>query len=524
MRFSNRFAAACLCAVLSFSLPAFAAFNLDTEIEAAKKLMKSGDFKKSAEIFSQILTQKKDDIKNHPKHPEAWYLFSVSLRRIGRVDLADKALDRAKTLKKLAEEQTGSSKTPAPADQNEEAKTLTEEPKTTEDNTVTAALASATGDPAGMKNNRALELYRQGNAFFDAGQFQAAADAFLLAVEAEPGNIELLERTVICLSNVGSGYYQKTMSVFAALEKADPARMTPSHKNSYARACMFAGKPDLTKAAALLADVIASAPENIEAIILSGLLDSENKQYKQAIEKFEKAIKLDKNAMQAYLGLGEAYQKMQQFAKAIEVLQQARNMWPENFLPLVALGRAYLKNNDYGLALVMFNLAYEMSPDNFDVNLGLLEIFARKGDYRANNHIARCEKFFKGDPRVEFFKATFFELDERLEEAKKIYSLLALYEDETSYRARLRLGQLYGGIGHETFPGALLVAERPRYSRTYSSMQDQELAFFYLSAFLAKNPQAPEAREVKRWLDENEELLLRAREFDALVQSQFKTE
>jgi hypothetical protein len=55
-------------------------------------------------------------------------------------------------------------------------------------------------------------------------------------------------------------------------------------------------------------------------------------------------------------------------------------------------------------------------------------------------------------------------------------------------------------------------------------MQDQELAFSYLSAFLSKNPQAPEAREVKKWLDENEDSLRRAREFDALVQSQFKNE
>jgi tetratricopeptide (TPR) repeat protein len=500
----------------------FAGLNLDTEIETAKKFMKSGDFKKSAELFNQILTQKKDDIKNHPKHPEAWYLFSVSLRKIGRTDLADKALDRAKLLKKLAEEQTAGKS--ATKNLNEDKKPVAFEPEAPASEAEPPAVAASTNEAIGLKNSKAAELYRQGNAFFDAGQFQAAADAFLLAIDVEPTNIELLERTIICLSNVGSGYYQKAINVFAALEKADPARMTAAHKNSYARACIFAGKPDLKKAETLLGEILKSTPENIEAIILAGLLDSENKQYKQAVEKFEKAIKLDKNAIQAYLGLGEAYQKMQQFAKAIEVLQQARDMWPDSFLPLVSLGRAYLKNNDYGFALVMFNLAYEMNPDNFDVNLGLLEILARKGDYRANNHIIRCEKFFRGDPRVEFWKAVFLELDERLEEAKKIYNLLALYEDEIAYRARLRLGQLYGGIGHETFPGKLLVSERPRYSRVYSSMQDQELAFSYLSAFLSKNPQAPEAREVKKWLDENEDSLRRAREFDALVQSQFKNE
>lgn len=515
MKVRNLLMTAFVCAGLATG--ALAAVNLEAEIENGKKLIKSGDFKKSAELFNQILTQNKDEIKNHPKHPEAWYLFSLSLRKIGRIDLADKALDRAKTLKKLLESNKG--KIPedpqrASGDKNQTASVAT----------VSAASETAAAEPTSIKNDKARENYVKGNSLFDSGQFQAAADAYLLAVEAEPANIELLEKAIICLSNVGSGYYQKAMTVFAALEKADPARMTSAHKASYARACIFANKPDYKKAETILADILKGTPDNVEAIILSGQLDSENKLYKQAVEKFEKAIKLDKNAMQAYLGLGEAYQKMQQFSKAIEVLQKARDLWPDNFMPLVGLGKAYLKNNDYGFALVMFNLAYDMNPDNFDVNVGLLEIFARKGDYRANNHLARCEKFFKGDPRVEYWKAIFLELDERLEEAKRIYSLLAMYEDDIAYRAKLRLGQLYGGIGHETFPGNLLVADRPNYIRTYSSMNDQELAYAHLSAFVAKRPDAPEAQGARRWLDENEETLRNAREFDAFVQSQFKTE
>ncbi|MDD3147933.1 MAG: tetratricopeptide repeat protein [Candidatus Riflebacteria bacterium] len=526
-----------ICAGLAGAIVPLHAINLESEIETGRRLMKNGDFKKSAELFNQLLTQNKEEVKSHPKHPEAWYLFSVSLRRLGRIDLADKALEKAKSLKKLFEatkanekpskeaadkpgDQSGSKTNTTPPDSGKEAASDT----TNSDESKPAQTETAAKDMAGFKSDKAREFYRQGNSYFDAGQYQSAADAYLLACDAEPGNIELLEKTIICLSNVGSGYYQKAAGVFAALEKTDPARMTPAHQASYARACIFANKPDYKKAATILADILKSSPENVEAIILSAQLDAENKLFQQAIEKYEKAIKLDKNAMQAYLGLGDCYQKMKQFPKAIEILQKARDMWPESFMPLVGLGKAYLKNNDYGFALVMFNMAYEMNPDNFDVNLGLLEIFARKGDYRTNNHIARCEKFFKGDPRVEYWKAIFLELDERLEEAKKIYSLLALYEDDIAYRAKLRLGQLYGGIGHQTFPGNLLVADRPNYTRTYGSLNDQELAFTHFSAFVSKSPESPEAQTARRWLDENEEALRKAREFDAFVQSQFKTE
>ncbi len=529
-------------AVTGLTGGAFAAINLEAEIDNGKKLMKSGDHKKSAEFFKNLLTINKDEIKDHPRHPEAWYLFSLSLRQLGRIDLADKALERAKTLKKVIENSGQPKKGTEPATTTrleDLADSPAAQPATATETTIRNDNPSKTDDqpdvtqpasdasaniPATLKSEKAIEQCRQANGFFESGQYQSAADAYLLAIDAEPGNIEVLEKAIVCLNNVGAGYYQKAMTVFAALEKADQARMTTAHLAAYARACIFAGKPDYKKAESILAVVLKTAPENVEAIILSAQLDSENKLYKQAIEKYEKAIKLDKNALQAYLGMGEAYQKMQQFPKAIEILQKARDQWPDNFLPLVGLGKAYLRNNDFGLALVMFNLAYDMNPDSFDVNIGLLEILARKGDYRASNHIARCEKIFKGDPRVEYWKAVFMELDERLEDAKRIYSLLAMYEDEIAYRAKLRLGQLYGGMGHETFPGSLLVMDRPNYLRIYSSMNDQELAYSHLSAYLTKNPDSPEAQNVRRWLDENEESLRKAREFDSLVQSQFKTE
>lgn len=518
-----------------FSIQALAD-NVEREYEQGKILMKSGDFKKSAELFNHLLTQKKDAIKNHPLHADSWYLFSVSLRKLGRTDLADKALDRAKKLKEATAKEkahhtepethvaSGSSEPGTDDSNTNEAKT--EEASATVE--VAKEPAAATNDAnaynlASLKNEKAQEYHRKGCAFQEAGQWQAAADEFLQAAAAEPGNVELLEKTAIILDQIGGSYYQKGQTVFGELEKVAGGKMTSKLKAAQARANIFSAKPDFAKAETLLKAMLGENAENIEALILSAQLDSENKKFKEAIEKFEKVIKLDKSSMIAYLGLGESYQKMNQFPKAIEVLQQARALWPDNFMPLVSLGNAYLKNGDNGFALVMFNLAYAMNQESFDVNLGLLEIFARKGDYRSATHISRCEKVLRGDPRVEFWKATFMELDERTDEARKIYSVLAMYQDDIAYRARLRLGQLYAGIGHETFPGNLLVVDRPEFLRLYKSMFNQELAFTYLQEFLEKKADSPEAKSAKQWLDENEEAVRSAREFDAFVQSQFSS-
>ncbi|EKE23970.1 MAG: hypothetical protein ACD_6C00280G0002, partial [uncultured bacterium] len=96
------------CLLILITMAALAADDIELDIESGKALLQIGNFKRSAELFNKILTQKKDELKDHPRHAEAWYLFSVSLRKLGRIDLADKALDRAKKLREL----TQNAKTP----------------------------------------------------------------------------------------------------------------------------------------------------------------------------------------------------------------------------------------------------------------------------------------------------------------------------------------------------------------------------------------------------------------------------
>ncbi|PKL49600.1 MAG: hypothetical protein CVV42_06355 [Candidatus Riflebacteria bacterium HGW-Riflebacteria-2] len=521
--------------------------DIELSIESGKALIQTGKFQMSAELFNKLLTQRKDEIKDHPRHAEAWYLFSVSLRKLGRIDLADKALERARKLRELAQapktNPANESKTPetdfsATVDEAdasaEPAKTVStdtepgKQPADKRPETVTEQKQPTTSEKnvynlTSLKDQKARNSYRKAMMHIDAGHIQAAADELLTAIDIESDNTDLLLKTAEILEQVGSSYYQKTMRVYAALEKAGKTNLTVKQLSTWARSCIYAGKPDLAKAETILLPLLKKEPDNIDLLILAAQLATENKKYQQAVKEYEKVIKLDAGNMMAYLGLGDVYQRMNQFAKAIETLQKARAQWPDSFMPLISLGKAYLKKNNNGFALVMFNLAYEMNPDNFDVNLGMLEILARGGDYRANLHLAKCESIVRGDPRVEFWKAVFLELDEYPAKALQIYSLLALYEDEIAYQAKLRLGQLYSGKGHESFPGDLLVRDRPRFSRVYRAMANQEFAYSYFQDYLAKMPDSLAAPAIKRWLYENEEGIRKAREFEALIQSQLKT-
>jgi hypothetical protein len=102
----------------------------------------------------------------------------------------------------------------------------------------------------------------------------------------------------------------------------------------------------------------------------------------------------------------------------------------------------------------------------------------------------------------------------------QIYSLLALYEDDIAYQAKLRLGQLYSA-GSRVVSGDLLVRDRPRFSRSTGHGQSG-ICLQYFQDYLAKNPDSSAAPAIKRWLYENEEGIEEPR-FEALIQSQLKT-
>ncbi len=512
-----------LISILSLTLSVGHSEDIDAMVNKAKATLKSGDAKKSAEMLNHILTGMKSEIRNHPRHAETWYLFSVSLDKLGRKELAGKALNRAKQLKqmqsekKVEAENAEKQKDAAPDVQAPHQNKTSEPEKAADETPVNSAYSLAS-----LKNKDAQNHYRKAAAYLEQNHLQAAAEEFIKACEFESNNVELLEKACATLDQAGGQYFLKAQKLNDQLEKINGDKMTAKQKAAMARANIYSSKPDLKKAEAILELLIKQDEKNAEAIVLSAQVDAENMKFKPAIEKFEKAIKLEPNNMPAYLGLGHCYVKMNQFALAIKTLSRARELWPDSFKPLVALGNAYLKNENLGHALQMFNNAFAINEKDFEVNLGLLEIYARSNDPRASLHLEICDKLFKGEPRVEFWKASFLELDGKILQAKKTYTWLAMYDDEISIRARLRLGQIYAGIGHTTFPGNLLVKDRPTFESNYSTLANYKNAFNYYSEALEKKPDLKEAQEIKVWLNENEEKVSASFQFDELIQSHFR--
>jgi tetratricopeptide (TPR) repeat protein len=505
-----------------------AADEVDSILNKARTMIKSNQAHDAARLLNQTLTRQKSEINQHPRYPEVWYYFAVSLNKIGKRELALKALARAKKLKKeMAEkpktrEEKEEEKQTAAKDKQQEPEKTAKVEETSKNQTANSPTDSDAYSLKTLKNETAQSFYRRGAAYQEQGLLHAAAEQFIKADEMEKNNLELLEILGEVLDKIGEGFHAKAQSVYAQIEKLKGDKMTDRQKAAQARANIKSKKPDLKKAENILQQLLKKDDKNVEAIVLSAIVDTKKENFKSAIKKFNQAIKLDSDNMPAYLGLGRCHIARQSYDEAIKVLIQTKNRWPESFKPLVALGKAYLKNNNQGAALLMFNQAFMMFPDSFEVNLAMLEIFAKNNDPRAERHLKKCENIYKGDPRVEYWKAVFLELDEKLLEARNIYAWLSMYQDEPAFKSKFRLGQLYAGKGHLTFPGNLLVKNRPRFIENYRSLENYRLAYNYYQRALDQHPDSEEANEARIWLNANEYRVSEAIQFESLVQSYFR--
>ncbi len=507
--------------ILSIYLPLFAASStaLDKYIDQAKMTLKSGDANKAAQQFNAILTHKKDAISSHPRQAEVWYYFGLALKKLGKTELARKAVDKARSLKNVSNQSQNKPET------NDINSVSVEDKKVAENSNPDISSQEKAGNAyslASLKNPKAIETYRQGSIYEDQGDIKAAVDFYLKAIKSEPDNIELLSKTGLLLNQLGGVYYNNAQTVLDSLEKLKKDPLSTEERLAQARANIYSDKKNLPKADTILKNMVKEDANNVNLILLLGELKSEEKKYSKAIEFFEKAKKVSPDIAAPFIGIGNAYIGLKNYKKATSVLTEASLRWPENPMPLIGLGKAYMAMENFPEAQLVYNKAYQIFPDNFEINLALLSIYARAYSSRAARHLKKCLAIAPNDPRVAYWQAIYMEIDENLVKAMTNYSWLAYLNSEIGIRARVRLGQIFSGMGTTTYPGNILMQHRPSYSSNYKEVIDKRLAYNYFSEALTMDPGLPEAKQIQSWLDSNEEEIRRNIQFEEHVQSLFR--
>jgi tetratricopeptide (TPR) repeat protein len=94
-----------------------------------------------------------------------------------------------------------------------------------------------------------------------------------------------------------------------------------------------------------------------------GFIHTQEQDYRQAIEYYEKAIQVDPNFENAYLNRGNAYLALEEHQKAIQSYTEAIQVHPESFTAYNSRGFAYSDSGNYERAIRDYDEAIRLNPE-----------------------------------------------------------------------------------------------------------------------------------------------------------------
>ena len=216
-------------------------------------------------------------------------------------------------------------------------------------------------------------------------------------------------------------------------------------------------------------------PENVKALLFSGVILQKRGFIDEAVEKFEEAISIDvENALAHYL-LGNAYQQKEKFDEGLEEIKKTLKIDPGFMQAIIKIGANYYERGLYKEAIEEFKKALEMNPDFIDANLYLSWAYERKGwNLEARKKLEEIVQFNPLYILAQYSLGVSYErkgwLERAIQQYKKVLDIN--YDDGLT---RLRLGNLYFQLGRYEEGIALyreILSWRPDDPSVYKNIAD----------------------------------------------------
>jgi eukaryotic-like serine/threonine-protein kinase len=256
-----------------------------------------------------------------------------------------------------------------------------------------AALAvHGTADPA------AYEYYLQGLGYLEQSRRPGAIDNAL----------QELNRALGLDPNFGRAYAQRGRAYWL------------DYTNSKQTAWVDKARSDCSKAVSL-----GNAAD--DGHICMGLIDAGTGQYEQAADEYQKAIELEPTSERAYVGLADAYTKLNRLTDAENTYRQAIAANPNSLIVHERLGIFYLRQAEYAKAAGLFQNAIALAPESYTdySNLGAADLYL--GDYSAAIAAFEQSLRLRPDPGAYANLGTAYYQSRRFADAARNYELALHY-------------------------------------------------------------------------------------------------
>ncbi len=137
---------------------------------------------------------------------------------------------------------------------------------------------------------------------------------------------------------------------------------------------------EIEKARALYQQILEHHPQDLECLILLGILTIQENNPSAALDYFLTAEKQDPNHAQVQVYLGNTYKALEHFELALNHYQKALNLKPDYPQALHNLANLYAAMNDPLQAIVYYEKAIEQLPDYLEAYEHLALTYFKMGD------------------------------------------------------------------------------------------------------------------------------------------------
>ena len=235
-------------------------------------------------------------------------------------------------------------------------------------------------DPNNLEAHKLLgRIYLRSLGDIQAGQgsqnvLKLAIDQYEQIIKIEPDDVDdhLLLGRLYRLNND----LQKAEGEFKTAVKLDPS----SEEAVTTLAYLYNEEGDTARAGEVLSS-IPDAARSAKLYSALGYTYEQQKQYKNSIEAYRKAIELDRENLDAIRGLAQNLTNDGQTDAALEQYKIIADANPEDWQTYLRIAEIYRKSGKFDLALESLKKAQSMQPDSLEAPYNIAAVYQAQGRY-----------------------------------------------------------------------------------------------------------------------------------------------
>lgn len=272
-------------------------------------------------------------------------------------------------------------------------------------------------------NSSLAELYAK------TGRIRDAVTEAQDLIKRDPSNLEarrLLGRIYLrSLGDTTSGTQSQQMLKLAIDQYEQIVKLDPKSVDDHLLlGRLYKANNDSAKAEAQFKEAVQLQPQSEEAVTTLALLYDDQGQNQKAVQILS-AVPEGSRTAKTYAALGFTYEQQKDYKNAVDAYKKAVDLDHDNLDAVRGLAQNLLNSGDADAALQQYRAVAEADPQDAQTYLRIAEIYRRQGKFeQALDSLSKAEAIVTDSQEIPFTRSEIYEAQGRYDDAAQILQKL----------------------------------------------------------------------------------------------------